>query len=592
MKSLLRVTKFTFKYWPSILISLTAMILQVATGFLIPMLVAKTINELSVDTAYSDLIIVGLTVIGIAFIGLLFGILNNFTSQRVAMYSTADLRTALFEKIESLSTKKVDDFKTSRLITTSTNDVVRIQQYFQMLLRIIVRAPLMLIMGLIFSISFSKELSQIFFVSLPLLIIAIVAIMFVAFPRFSKVQKTIDGLNKVALETANSPRVIKSFVSMDHENEKFEKANQLFKRVNTAANKVMVVAEPIIMLIFNVSFTAIIVLGAYYVDKDLMWIVNDSGESVPAVGTLFAFSTYSMQVLFGLMMFAMVMVFISRALASAKRIDEVLSEVSDITNCDDCVTDFKMKGAIEFKNVSFAYESDGNQVLNDISFKVKAGEKVGIIGSTGSGKSTIVQLIPRLYDVVEGEVLIDGVNVKQIDTKTLRSQISLVTQSATIFSGSLATNILQGKKNASIDELEESVKQAQAFEFVKEYDDLYNHKVEQKGTNLSGGQKQRLSLARAFIRNPKVLILDDSTSAVDAQSEELILSEIEKISKETTSIIIAQKISTIKNMDNILVLNNKGQVDGYDTHENLLKNSAVYQEIAQSQLGNGGGLDA
>ncbi len=592
MKNLLKVAKYTLKYWPSILVSLVSMSLQVAVGFIIPRYMGDLLETMTSITPYRDLLEVGLIVLAFALLGLLFGIINTYFSQKVGMYSTADLRDDLFEKIQSLSFTNIDNFKTSRLITTATNDVMRIQQFFQMLLRIIIRAPLMLIIGFIFAIRLSPELSQIFYITIPLLLITIVIIMIIAFPRFSKVQKTIDGINKVSLETANNPRVIKSFVTAEHENKRFEEANQLFRRINTSANKVMVFAEPLIMLIFNIGMTAIIVLGAYLVDGGSLWITNDAGIDIPAVGTLMAFNTYSMYILFGLMMFAMIMVFMSRALASAKRIQEVLEEEADLQDCEDCITNFDLTGSLEFKNVSFGYESEGNNVLNNINFKVRKGERIGIIGSTGSGKSSLVSLIPRLYDVSEGEILIDGVNVKKLEMKNLRQQIGFVTQTATIFGGSVGTNIVQGKEDANLADLKEASTSAQALEFINEYNDYYNHKIEQKGHNLSGGQKQRISIARAFVRKPKILILDDSTSAVDAKSEEQILEEIKKQSVNTTTLLIAQKISTVKAMDKILVLNNKGEIAGYDNHIELLRNCTVYQEIAQSQLGNGGGLDA
>lgn len=589
MKSLGRLLKYSLKYKWAVLLSLLAMIIQVITGFLLPSLMKVIIDEALPANDLELLKETGLLMILIAFVGLLMGVFNTVTSQRVAMNATKDLRNDLFRKIQSLSARNIDKFKTSRLITTSTSDIVRIQQFFQMMLRIIVRAPLMVGVGLFMAVKESLELSNIFFITLPLLIISIAIIVIIAFPRFTKVQKTVDGLNKVSLETANSPRVIKSFVSMKHENKKFNDANELFRTTNTSAEKVMVFAEPIIMLIFNASLAGIILLGAYYIDQG---VLINSITGLPSVGVLIAFNTYMMQILFGLMMFAMVMIFISRALASAIRIVEVLDEEVDLQNCEDCIKDFDITGDIEFKNVSFSYEKDGNNTLYDISFRVNAGQKIGIIGSTGSGKSTLISLIPRLYDVSEGEILIDGINIKQLNIKTLRNQISVVTQTATLFSGSIGTNLLQGKKNATLNELNEASESASALEFIQSYDDLYNHEVQQKGTNFSGGQKQRISLARAFLRKPKIMILDDSTSAVDAKSEEKILREINNLSKSMTTLVISQKISTIRDMDNILVLNNKGMIDGFDTHQNLLKNSKVYQEIALSQLGTGGSLDA
>ena len=423
---------------------------------------------------------------------------------------------------------------------------------------------------------------------MPILVISIIVIMIIAFPRYAKVQKTVDGINKVVLETANAPRVIKSFVSIKHENSKFETANETFRITNTSANKIMAFADPIIMFIFNSSIAGIIFLGAYFIDKGSL--IN-AATNLPQVGVLIAFNNYSMQILFGLMMFAMMMIYISRAAVSAKRIVEIFDEKVDLTSKIDAIKDLTLTGDIEFRNVSFGYVTAGNKVLNNIDFKIKSGETVGVIGSTGSGKSSLIHLIPRLYDVTEGEVLVNGVNVKDIELDTLRSQISVVTQTATIFSGSVGTNIMQGRVDASFDELVDAGNSAAANEFINEYDDFYNHEIQQKGSNLSGGQKQRLSLARAFIRKPKILILDDSTSAVDAKSEEQIIKSINKLSKEMTTLVISQKVSTIKDMDKIIVLDNQGHLDGFASHKELLKTSKVYQEIALSQVGNGGGLD-
>jgi len=591
MRSIISLLKYTRKYYVNLIVAVVAMVIQVIVGFAIPMLMIDVI-DVAIPANDIDLLLeTGGVMLGAAAIGLIAGVINTYNSQKVAMYSTADLRHDLFRKIQSLSFTNIDKYKTSRLVTSSTNDVLRIQQFFQMMLRIIIRAPLMIGVGLFMAISTSKQISSLFYISIPLLLVSIIIIMLIGLPRFMKVQKTIDGLNKVSLETANSPRVIKSFVSTEHENKRFDDANETFRKVNTSAEKVMVIAEPIIMMIFNASLAGIIYLGAYFIDKGYLWEVVE-GVNMPQVGVLIAFNNYSMQILFGLMMFAMILVFISRAVASAKRVVEILDEVADLQNCEDCISDFEINGDIEFKNVSFGYEKAGNEVLHEISFKVNAGEKIGIIGSTGSGKSSLVSLIPRLYDVASGEILVDGTDIRELNISQLRSQISFVTQTPKLFSGSIATNLMQGKTDADMSELDEAADSAQASEFIKEYDDFYNHIVQQDGTNFSGGQKQRISLGRAFIRKPKIMILDDSTSAVDAKSEELILREIDKQTANMTTLIISQKISTIRNMDNILVLNNKGRIDGFDKHENLLKNSKVYQEIALSQLGTGGGLDA
>ena len=406
-------------------------------------------------------------------------------------------------------------------------------------------------------------------------------------PKFRKVQKSIDNLNKVSLENVNAPRVIKSFVNTKVENEKFNAANEEFRFVNTSAEKVMAFAEPLIMFIFNASIGGIVYLGSILVQNNQLFeVVN--GVQVPALGDLMAFSNYSMQILFGLMMLAMMLIFIARAEVSAKRINEIFDDAPDIVNGTNPLFN-DITGTIKFDKVCFGYGN--NLVLRNLSFEIKSGETIGIIGSTGSGKSSLINLIPRLYDVSEGNVYIDGIDVKDYDISNLRRQVSVVTQKATIFSGSIGTNIMQGTEETDYNTFVEAANKADSYEFISSYEDFFNHETQQKGTNLSGGQKQRLSLTRAFIRKPKIMILDDSTSAVDAKSEMFILKSIKELSEKMTTLVISQKISTIKDMDKILVLNNKGEMDGFGTHTQLLKSSSVYKEIALSQVGNGGDIN-
>jgi len=589
MKNLANLMSYLKSYKKNIVISVFAMLAQVAAGFIIPYLMITIIDDAINQENTRLLLETAGYMLLTAVVGLGAGLVNNYNSQYIAQYAGADLRLDLFKKIQTLSFSNLDKFKTSRLITSSTNDITRVQAFYQMLLRIILRAPLMIGFGLFMAINTSTGLSTIFYFSIPLLIITIVIIMIIAFPKFQKVQKTVDTLNKVTLENVSAPRVIKSFVTIKHENNKFEEANETFRSVNTSAEKVMAFAEPIIQFIFNASLAGIIILGAFLVDRGELLTTTKAGAIVPEIGVLMAFSSYSMQILFGLMMFAMMLIFITRAEVSAKRIKEIFDEEVDIVNFTDEKID--VKGNIEFRDVDFAYGTEEHNVLNNISFKIKSGETVGLIGSTGSGKTSLINLIPRLYDTTKGSVLIDGVDVREFNLSNLRSQISVVTQKPTIFSGSIGTNIMQGNNKATYDEFEESSELAAATEFISSYDDLYNHEIQQNGSNLSGGQKQRLSLARAFIRKPKILILDDSTSAVDAKSEDFILKSITSLSKRMTTLVISQKVSTIKDMDKIIVLDNKGRLSGFGTHEELLKSSEVYYEIALSQVGNGGGAN-
>jgi ATP-binding cassette subfamily B protein len=419
---------------------------------------------------------------------------------------------------------------------------------------------------------------------MPLLIISFLVIMYFAYPRFKKVQGALDELSNVVLENANAPQVVKSFVSQDYEAKRFEKVNDHYKEVNTNAESIVALAEPLIIMIFNLGLALILVLAGIYLNQANPAFFQNG---LPKVGLIMAFSTYSQQILIGLMMFAMIMIFISRAEVSASRINEVMETLPSMLYNEHPVFP-EIKGEISFNKVSFKYGESSADAIQDISFKLKPGESVGIIGSTGSGKTTLVRLLPRLYDHTEGEILLDGVPVESMDVTHLRDQISFVTQYAHIFSGSLGTNIIQGKQTADYEEVFKASQGASLDEFVSDQEEGLNLFVQAKGTNLSGGQKQRLSIARALIKNPKILILDDATSAVDLTTEKHIIESIQALKPKPTLLLITQKISTAKRLDKILVLDNDGHMDGFGTHETLLKSSKVYQEIAASQLNVGG----
>ena len=442
-----------------------------------------------------------------------------------------------------------------------------------------------MMVGVFLALRTSILLSQVFYVTLPLLIISILIIMYFAYPRFKKVQKALDELNNVALENANAPQVIKSFVSQDYETNRYENTNENYRKVNTAAETVMAFADPVINFIFNLGLAGILIVGTYYLTQGQLM-----QNGVPQVGLIMAFNSYSMQILIGLMMFAMVMIFLSRANVSAARINEIFNTTIDLTNPVKGQQP-TIAGRIMFDDVSFGYGENGNWVLKDVNLTINPGEKIGVIGSTGSGKSTFVYLIPRLYDVKRGRILIDEINVKDFDIPSLRQQVGFVTQNANIFSGSMATNMMQGLKDADIKALDKASKSALLYDFIQEKEDGYNYLIRPKGTNLSGGQKQRLSIARAMIKKPKILIFDDATSAVDAASEQKILQHIDALDYQPTLLLISQKVATVKKLDKILVFANDGKVDGFGTHDDLLKTSQVYREIANSQLGLGGAYD-
>ncbi len=583
MADIFRLLRYVTPYKGYVALAVLTMVVQVFVGFYIPFLMIDIIDVALPAGDFDTVLRVSLFMIGLALFGIVSGIVNTYTSQYIAQYATAELRLDFFRKVQELSFKNVDELKTSRLITNATNDVMRVQMLFTMLFRIVVRAPLMVLMGLVLALRTSLLLSQVFYVTIPLLVMSVIILMVKAYPRFKKVQLALDDLNNVVLENANAPQVVKSFVSQPHEKGRFEGTNEGYRQANTAAETVMAFAEPVINLIFNMGIALILLVGAYYIDRGEF--LSEAG--IPQVGILMAFNSYSMQILIGLMMFSMVMIFLSRANVSASRINEVFRTEIDLTNPKDPIKR-RIEGAIAFRDVSFGYGEDGNYALRDVSFTIDKGEKVGVIGSTGSGKSSLMQLLPRLYDVKEGKVLIDDIPVDEYDIATLRDQIGFVTQNATIFSGSPATNILQGKADAGAEELRDASEKALIMGFIDDQAEGFNHLVLPKGTNLSGGQKQRISIARAFIKRPPILVLDDATSAVDAESERRILAHIDALEHEPTLLLISQKVATVRRMDRILVLANDGTVDGFGRHEELMDQSPVYAEIAKSQLNLGG----
>ncbi len=585
MKEIFKLIRYAKRFKWFVFISVLTMFAQVFVSFYIPFLMIDIIDVYLPARDFNAVINTALLMLGLAFGGILSGVLNTYTSQYISQYASADLRLDLFKKIQNLSFKNVDDFKQSRLITNATNDVLRVQMFFTMMLRIVIRAPLMIITGMVLSISTSLLLSQVFYITIPLLIISILIIMVFAYPRFRRVQYALDDVNNVVLENANAPQVVKSFVSQDHERERFEATNETYRQANTAAEGVMAFAEPTIQFIFNLGIAGILLFSAYYLSLGEL-LINDS----PQIGVIMAFQNYSMQILIGLMMFAMIMIFLARANVSATRINEIFNATIDLSNPEDGARP-RVKGAITFDNVDFGYGTNGNAVIKDITFTVEPAKRVGIIGSTGSGKSTIMQLIPRLYDVKSGSVHIDGVDVRTFDLLYLRENIGFVTQNATIFSGSIATNLRQGDAEADVETLEKAAHNALLHDFIHDQSDTYNYLVRSKGVNLSGGQKQRLSIGRAMIKRPQILIFDDATSAVDAQSEQDILSNIDALDYAPTLLLVSQKVATVRKLDKILVINNEGRIDGYGTHSELLGISKTYREIVESQLG-GGGYDA
>lgn len=581
MKNLLTIYKRVWRTPVASALAILFVVLDVGINLLLPYIMKDVVNYAIANGDLNYALRKSALMLGIVLIAIVFIVLNNFFSQYVSQKVTEEIRNEAFTKIQYLSFNNVDKLTTGRLISTITSDCYQIQQILAMSFRILIRAPLFLIGGLIMAFITSPNLFLIVLVALPILVIGAAIITANASKHFKRVQIELDTLNNRLLENVSAAREIKTFVSEEVELQKFEKVNHDYAEVNIKVGKVMAFADPLISIVTSVAIAGIIYYGAY--------LLSGTKPVLDGVGDIMASISYVNNVLFGLVMVAMLLINVSRSEVSAKRVNELLTEEIDLVNDPNAIKDFELNGDIEFKNVSFAYQDSGstssNYTLKNINLHIKPHEVIGVIGSTGSGKTTLVQLIPRLYDVTEGELLLDGINIKNYDLESLRHQISFVTQESILFSGTIASNIRQGKEDATEEEMEQAVSLAAASKFINEREQKFDSEVLQKGTNLSGGQRQRLSLARAFVRNPKILILDDSTSAVDAKSENLIKKSIKKLSKNMTTIIIAQKISTVKDLDKIIVLDNRGQIDGFGTHKELLKSSQVYQEIYQSQIG-------
>jgi len=568
-------------YWRVVLLAPLLMIIEVICDLSQPNLLAKIVDDGIMKGNIQFILRTGLLMIGIAAIGMIGGIGCTIASSIASQNFGSDLRSDVFKKVQSFSFSNLDKFKTSSLITRLTNDIMQIQMLVLMSLRIVVRAPLLCIGGIIMTILINARLAMILLVSIPLLAIALSYVIKKSFPLFSIVQKKIDRVNAVIRENLSGVRVVKAFVRSDLEKSRFASTNEELMNTTFSAFTLVISVMPILMLVMNLSVVAVLWFGGLQVHTGGM-----------QVGEIMAFINYMTQILFSLMMIGNILIFITRANASANRINEVLETEVDIKNANDADTTPINAGEVIFENVSFSYEGqDGESVLENISFTAYPGETVAILGATGSGKSTLVSLIPRLYDATEGRVLIDGRDVRNIDLKTLRSAIGVVLQESVLFSGTIRDNICWGNEDATEEEIIEAAKIAQADDFIMSFPDGYDTQLGQRGVNLSGGQKQRLAIARAIIKNPAVLILDDSTSAVDLATEQRILKGLKQMIKQCTTFIIAQRISTVMNADKILVLDD-GRIIAQGTHLELLESSPVYQDIYRSQLGEEVAVDA
>lgn len=561
---------FMRKYVVYAILSPILMILEVLADIFIPYLMSLIVDVGIVNHDFNFIIEMGLIMIVIALLGMAFGVASAHCGARAGFGFAAEIRLAAFKKVQSFSFANLDEFTVSSLITRLTNDCNTIGQVTMMSLRMAIRAPFMMLFALVMALRINASLARVFMVSIPLTAIIIAVILTKARPMFKILQTRVDRVNAIIQENLTGIRVVKSFNRQDHEAERFKERNDSLRDMALKAISLVIFLMPLLELMIYSTIMAVLWFGGQQVRLGIM------GE-----GELISFITYITQILMALMMISFFFMQFLRGSASVSRIVEIFNAEPEIKQAKQPIKELK-DGSVSFNHVSFSYPGSREKTLKDINFSIKSGETLGIIGSTGSSKTTLVQLIPRLYDVTEGSVMVGGRDVREYDIKALRDQVAFVLQKNTLFSGTIRENMLWGNEDATDDEIIRALKLAQAWEFVSKYDDGLDHRVEQGGDNFSGGQKQRLTIARALMKSPKILILDDSTSAVDMDTDAKIQRAFREELAHITKIIIAQRISSIQHADRILVMN-QGQIESFGDHETLLKISPIYREIYESQ---------
>ena len=560
----------------------------------IPFIMTLLVDDISLgeitSSNYSKIwLYIGLLV-GLAIFSIICGILGGIFAAKASAGLAKNLRHDLYEQLQSFSFANIDKFESSSLITRMTTDIQNTTMAFQMCIRIVVRAPLMLVFAMIMAFIKGGDLAYIFVGLIPVVFLAFIMIVVFAMPAFRRVFKKYDGLNKTVQENISGIRVVKSYVREDYEEEKFTKASSQIAKELIHAETIVALNQPIMNTCIHISNIGVMVLASYIILHNATYNpdtgVLDYGSTVTP-SAMSACITYGLQILMSLMMISMIIVMLVMSLESIRRIGEVLEEKSTIVNPENPLYEVP-NGDVTFKNVDFKYsEKAERNALENININIKSGQFVGILGSTGSGKTSLVNLISRLYDVTDGELLVGDHNVKEYDLRTLRDSVSVVLQKNVLFSGTIASNLRWGNENATEEELNQACEIAQANEFIKTFPDGLETKIEQGGTNVSGGQKQRLCIARAILKKPKILILDDSTSAVDTKTDALIRKGLKEIIPDTTKIVVAQRISSVQEADQIIVLDD-GKVNAVGTHEELLKNNHIYQDVYYSQNKKGG----
>lgn len=568
------LTKYISKYVKPFSIAVLFLTFETLCDLLQPTIMSKIVDIGVAERDMNYVVKEGGLMLLITALGAISASMRNVVSSTVSQNFGAELRSDLFRKVQSLSFANIDKFDRASLVTRLTNDVTQVQVFANGLMRVFVKAPLLCIGGLIMAIHLNPHLAVVLAVAVPIVGVLIIMNMKIGFPFFIKVQRALDRVNGVMREYLSGVRVVKAFNRFDYEIEKFNQVNEAYQSKAIAANRVMAVFSPTVMLTMNFGIVAVLWLGGLGVSQGQM-----------QVGHIIAFTNYMTQILFSLMLISMVFNMFVRAKASAGRIGEVFAEENQMMWQDDRLELSAMKGRIDFEQVFFSYEgTKGEPILRNISFTCLPGETVGIIGSTGSGKSSLVGLIPRFYDVCAGRIKVGGEDIQCLDPKKLREKIAMVPQKTTLFTGTVMENIRWGKENASIEEIKHAAQMAEAHDFISASPEGYHTRIGQGGVNFSGGQKQRLSIARALVRKTEILILDDSTSAVDVATEAKIKGSLKKYANGLTCLLIAQRITSIMDADKIIVLDH-GEIVGIGQHKDLLKNCVVYQEIYRSQVG-------
>ncbi len=572
---MMKLFKYLKPYRIPIIVILVLTLLQALSQLFLPALMANIVDKGIVNGNISYIVKIGGLMLLVAAGGVVVSILAGFYSSKVSMGFGKILRERMFTHIENFSLQGFDNVGSSSLITRTTNDIMQVQQVLTMMLKVLIMAPMMFIGGILIAIATDAAMSLIIIAVIPIIVAAIIVVAKKGLPLFKALQKKLDRMNLVLREGLNGIRVIRSFNRTDHEQNRFKEANLDFANTAIKVNKIMATLTPVMMFVLNFSIIAIIWFGS----------IRISNENLQ-VGELMAFIQYAMQIMFSLIMSSMMLIMIPRASVSAARINEVLDKVPDVKDPVGDKDEHLLEGVVEFDHVTFSYPGAEEPVLSNLSFSAKPGQVTAIVGGTGAGKSTLINLLPRFYDVDRGSIKIDGVDTRDILQSNLRNNISLVPQKAVLFSGTIADNIRYGKKNATDEEVRKAADDALVSDFILETKNGFDSVIAQKGANVSGGQKQRLSIARALIREANIYIFDDSFSALDFKTDAKLRASLQEETSEATVFIVAQRISTVMDADQIIVLDH-GEMAGVGTHRELMENCEVYQEVVSSQFSEG-----